>query len=328
MEHNTCRENLSAYLDGELTPKERLEVETHLAGCPDCRAGLAGLKAVSGLVKAQAMEPVPPALKRAVLGKKSASFGWLKPALALSAAAAVVAVIVNVTGVHDNATMFSSGFGSRESADSGLYDLSQQSETPEEKSASDTGLASVRPQPASSPAPVWTAAAAGGAGTSVAAPAGAPARPEMESRVASVRGSLARAKASSAMPAAAPMAEEAMGKSDHAGYSDLPAGNAAADKPAAPREFRGPVCVYVSDPGVLREAERAALDALAFLRKNCPETVQSAPGASFLKNNGARSAVTAGECPYGFIFFDGNKDPLVVTDFSTLPARYRAYFGK
>jgi len=40
------RERLSAYLDDELTPGERTEVEAHLAACPGCAAFLADLRAV------------------------------------------------------------------------------------------------------------------------------------------------------------------------------------------------------------------------------------------------------------------------------------------
>ena len=40
MEHNTCRENLSAYLDGELPQREKALLEAHLADCPECRAVL------------------------------------------------------------------------------------------------------------------------------------------------------------------------------------------------------------------------------------------------------------------------------------------------
>jgi len=38
---------LSAYADGEASPRERSQVETHLSGCPDCRARLEDLKALS-----------------------------------------------------------------------------------------------------------------------------------------------------------------------------------------------------------------------------------------------------------------------------------------
>ena len=40
------RERLSAYLDGELPPAERGDVEAHLAACPECTALLANLAAV------------------------------------------------------------------------------------------------------------------------------------------------------------------------------------------------------------------------------------------------------------------------------------------
>lgn len=96
MEHKIFSDNLSAYLDGELRPEEKARLEDHLAGCPDCRAALGQLRAVSGLVKARAMEPVPPALKNAVLNGRAPSRPWLKPALAFSAAAAGLLVVFNL----------------------------------------------------------------------------------------------------------------------------------------------------------------------------------------------------------------------------------------
>lgn len=41
---------LSAYADGEVTAKERGQVELHLSGCADCRARLSDLKALSAAV--------------------------------------------------------------------------------------------------------------------------------------------------------------------------------------------------------------------------------------------------------------------------------------
>ncbi len=41
---------LSAYADGEVSAKERGQVELHLSSCPDCRARLADLKALSASV--------------------------------------------------------------------------------------------------------------------------------------------------------------------------------------------------------------------------------------------------------------------------------------
>jgi len=99
MDHKTCRDNLSAFLDGELPPGERALVEAHLAGCPECAGVLAGLGKVSGIFKKHAMEPVPPSLKEGVFGSRGAEKAynpWLKPVLALSAAAAGVLIFLNV----------------------------------------------------------------------------------------------------------------------------------------------------------------------------------------------------------------------------------------
>lgn len=43
-EHERARENLSAFLDGQLPPQERARVERHLQECTDCRAELASLR--------------------------------------------------------------------------------------------------------------------------------------------------------------------------------------------------------------------------------------------------------------------------------------------
>ena len=45
------RERLSAWLDGELPPAERAEVEAHLAACEECAALLANLEAVDDLAR-------------------------------------------------------------------------------------------------------------------------------------------------------------------------------------------------------------------------------------------------------------------------------------
>jgi anti-sigma factor RsiW len=294
MDHAKCKENLSAYLDGELPEVERGLVEAHLAGCPDCRAELGQLKAVSGLVKAHAMEPVPASLKRAVLAPaKKSSMPWLKPVLALSAAAAALLVVFNLNRTPE--ATYSPGFGSRATLDMPLKSLAPAGEAD-------------RLEQAAPAAP----AAANYAGLAAEADKKAESRPA----VAAVRGSLAQAKFAARM--SAPSAAGAGGST--AGYK------AVAAPAEAPGEFTGPVCVYVSDPGVLREADRATLDALAFLRKACPKTVQAAPGAVFIKKDGTRSAVSARACSYGFILFDGLRDPQVVTDPSTVPAEFRKYF--
>jgi len=44
--HCTPVQQLSAHLDGELSPAARVALEAHLGGCPDCRARLAALRSV------------------------------------------------------------------------------------------------------------------------------------------------------------------------------------------------------------------------------------------------------------------------------------------
>jgi hypothetical protein len=44
--HDEWNDRLSEYLDGELEPRDRAALETHLAGCEPCRADLADLRAV------------------------------------------------------------------------------------------------------------------------------------------------------------------------------------------------------------------------------------------------------------------------------------------
>ena len=45
-----ARENLVAYLDGELTAEERERLDSHLAGCPRCRLEPAGLESTGDLL--------------------------------------------------------------------------------------------------------------------------------------------------------------------------------------------------------------------------------------------------------------------------------------
>src|SRR5437868_9377852 len=45
--HARLREQLSAYLDDELTPPERFEMEHHLESCLECRAELEELRTIA-----------------------------------------------------------------------------------------------------------------------------------------------------------------------------------------------------------------------------------------------------------------------------------------
>ena len=187
MDHNNCRENLSAYLDGELPQGERLALETHLAGCADCRAELAGLKKVSGLMKAHAMEPVPPALKGAVLKEKPrAAIPWLKPALAFATAAALL-VVFNLTKTDDNYSL-SPGFGDRSGGS--LYEPGFSAREAAPAAEKDMSANEFTPSREETPVRAPAGAAAGG---SAGAFGGYPAEAKKVA-VAAARGSYAQAK--------------------------------------------------------------------------------------------------------------------------------------
>jgi len=56
--HDTWTDRLSEYLDDELTDGERLELESHLAACAECRHTLQDLRRV--VATAQSLPPQPP----------------------------------------------------------------------------------------------------------------------------------------------------------------------------------------------------------------------------------------------------------------------------
>jgi RNA polymerase sigma-70 factor (ECF subfamily) len=53
-------ERISQYLDGELGEKECMEVERHLAECPDCAACLDSMRKTIRLCKEMGKEKIPP----------------------------------------------------------------------------------------------------------------------------------------------------------------------------------------------------------------------------------------------------------------------------
>ena len=57
--HDEWNDRLSEYVDGELEPSERLDLETHLSGCAECRTDLASLRAV--VTRAGSLPDTPPA---------------------------------------------------------------------------------------------------------------------------------------------------------------------------------------------------------------------------------------------------------------------------
>jgi anti-sigma factor RsiW len=106
--HARWLRQLSAYVDGELTPHEAGEVEAHLAQCESCRAELDRLQSLKSLLGRLPERPVPETLwtsVRAHLDQPQRSWiatleEWLRgmvrrPALA-AAALAIVALFVAI----------------------------------------------------------------------------------------------------------------------------------------------------------------------------------------------------------------------------------------
>lgn len=97
-EHRYTEERLSAYLDGELTPQERVAVEQHLASCQTCRWNLHTLQQTVHLVAGLPTIPIPRAFtipvttRRARAPRRSWSLPLLQGATALVALLLVVVV--------------------------------------------------------------------------------------------------------------------------------------------------------------------------------------------------------------------------------------------
>lgn len=105
MDHATAKKNLSAYLDGAVTPEEKVLLEEHLEACPECRAELRDLaETVSRLRSLGEVEPPPwlavkvmarvrqeAGLEKGLFLRLFAPFGWK---LCLAAAL----VFLTVTG--------------------------------------------------------------------------------------------------------------------------------------------------------------------------------------------------------------------------------------
>jgi anti-sigma factor RsiW len=114
MTHEEAFRLLHAYVDGELDPAKSLELEAHLAGDASARAACERLREMSAAIRDKAQyHPAPAALASRLRGAvpaapdasalRSAWRGWLKPALAAAAVAAVtwVAAIATLSPVAD-----------------------------------------------------------------------------------------------------------------------------------------------------------------------------------------------------------------------------------
>ena len=64
-----CRENLSAYADGELSPAEKISADAHLAGCAACRAELGFIQSAKAAISGVPSPRMPESLKQTLLGE-------------------------------------------------------------------------------------------------------------------------------------------------------------------------------------------------------------------------------------------------------------------
>ena len=84
------RDDLSAYLDGELAPAERALIHGHLDACTACRAALAEVTATARVIAALPM-PTP---SRRLVPSLAPRFAWLRPMRSLSAVLSGVFILV------------------------------------------------------------------------------------------------------------------------------------------------------------------------------------------------------------------------------------------
>ncbi|HVE14767.1 MAG TPA: zf-HC2 domain-containing protein [Elusimicrobiota bacterium] len=66
MSHDIDKEDLSAYLDGELPAPRRTAVESHLESCGECREELARIKRAQTAFRAHGRLPAPAGLERSL----------------------------------------------------------------------------------------------------------------------------------------------------------------------------------------------------------------------------------------------------------------------
>jgi hypothetical protein len=89
-------EQLSAYVDQELTGTSRQELEEHLKGCETCRRRLEALRQTVGAIRALPQETPPRTFT--IPAQRRQAFRWL-PTLAWAGGAAAAAVIVVSVGI-------------------------------------------------------------------------------------------------------------------------------------------------------------------------------------------------------------------------------------
>lgn len=115
MTHLELENLVSEYLEGQLDTVRRVELESHLAACADCRGLVADVRRAFDLCHAaEPLEPPPwllPKILRATVGERQPSLGerlagWFRPMLTARTAYGVamavfsLSMIINVAGIN------------------------------------------------------------------------------------------------------------------------------------------------------------------------------------------------------------------------------------
>ncbi len=109
--HGYCQENLSALLDGQLSPREEERVRRHLAECEECQRDLRALERTVALVRALPQVRAPRSFQIAPTVPAPSVPFWMRPwaYTALRTATGVAAALLVVTLTGNALTMRQAG---------------------------------------------------------------------------------------------------------------------------------------------------------------------------------------------------------------------------
>ncbi len=108
MDCTTCRQAISADLDGEASRDERAAVESHLAGCAGCRAWALDASRLHRLVRLRPAEMVPdlaPAILARAHPPNPGRWEWIRTALAVVALTELVLSVPALFGFDAGASV-------------------------------------------------------------------------------------------------------------------------------------------------------------------------------------------------------------------------------
>ncbi|MBI4351327.1 MAG: zf-HC2 domain-containing protein [Elusimicrobia bacterium] len=111
MTHEEIKESLSDYFDGQLGPAGTVEISAHVATCPECRAELDALSALSAGIKESLPAPAPAAMKERLLARARQENKPLfrsATVLAVAFAALILVLMAGVAAKKYMPTLFSS----------------------------------------------------------------------------------------------------------------------------------------------------------------------------------------------------------------------------